>query len=324
MASERVTVADILVETLKAEHRIRRHTLTTPLLPSAYLSERTGAHVYLKLENEQYTGSFKARGSMNKVLALQEEGYKGGVVTASTGNHGRGIGRALQQAEMPGIVFLPTTASAEKERAIAQYGVQTKRYGEDSLSTELYAKAYALDNGMAYISPYNDPQIIGGQGTIGMEIAQQRANINAVYVTVGGGGLLSGIGTYMKAVEPHTKIIGCQPEHSCEMYLSIKEGKHVKPLGKPTLSDTSAGGVEDGSITYALCKTLVDSFVLVDEEKIAESIRLIAHEHHKMIEGAAAVAVASFLQNAHAHQGEQVAIVICGGNIDPHVLKEIL
>jgi threonine dehydratase len=317
---------NILEEILNAETRIRPHTLTTPLLKSLPLGKQGRANVYLKLESEQHTGSFKARGSMNKILSLSDEQRKRGVVTASTGNHGMGVARALAETGAKGVVFVPENASTSKVEAIKEYGAEI-RYTKAELSeTEAHgqAKQYARDNGMEWISPYNDSQIIGGQGTIAVELLQQLADIDYAFVTVGGGGLISGVASYLTTYSPKTKVIGCLPENSPEMYRSVQAGAYVHMKSLPTLSDGSGGGFEEGSITFPLCQELIHDWTLVSEKEITEAIRLVLDAHHKVIEGAAGAAVASYLKRRDEFVGKNVVILICGSNIATSTLKEIL
>ena len=316
---------ELLSEILKAERRIRPFTLTTPLLHSLPLSQY-GANVYLKLESEQYTGSFKARGSMNKVLALTPEERKCGVVTASTGNHGQGVARAAKEAGIKCVVFVPKNADPSKIEAIEQYGARV-RYTEAGASETIshgQAKQYANEHHMAWVSPYNDLQVIAGQGTIAIELVSQLVGIDYVFITVGGGGLISGIATYLSAVSPETKVVGCLPEHSPEMYRSVQAGKFVPFQSMPTLSDGSAGGFEEDSVTLPLCRELVKDWTLVSEGEIKDAIQFVLSAHHKLIEGAAGVAIASYLKRKEEFVGKNVAILICGSNIASATLKAIL
>lgn len=315
---------NILNEVLKAEWRIRPHVLQTPLLPSHYLSRLSGSGVHLKMESEQYTNSFKFRGSINKILSLTSREKAKGVISASTGNHARGLARALSITGGKGTIFLPENAELSKIEALKEYRIKLAFRGKNSLEAELHAKKVAREKGAVWVSPYNDPQVIGGQGTIGIELTKQIAKIDHVFATIGGGGLVSGIATYLKAVSPGTQIIGCLPENSPEMYLSVQKGEIVRIEPKETLSDGSAGGIEPGSITFPICQALVDDYVLVSEEEIKEALRLIIDRHQKMIEGAAAVAVAGYLKTLSQYRGGNVIIVICGGNISAAKLKEIL
>lgn len=316
---------DLLPEIIKADKRIRPHCLRTPLLASRPLAQLNGGQVYLKMESEQHTGSFKARGSMNRIATLSAEEKARGVITASTGNHALGFARALEITGTTGTIYLPENASPSKIEALRHYRVDLQFHGRDSLQTELFAKQKAASIGAIWVSPYNDPAIIAGQGTIGLELLQKLDQIDFILATVGGGGLISGIAGAIKPISPATKVIGCQPEHSPEMSLSIKEGKIVQlPEYIPTLSDGSAGGLEPGSITFPICRELVDDFILVSEEEIKRGIRFMINVHHKIVEGAAGVAVASYLRDPEAFKGATVVIIICGANIDTEKLREIL
>lgn len=314
---------EISRETGRAEHRLRPYIKETPLEYSSYLSQLTGAEVRLKLENLQHTGSFKLRGAMNKLLTLGEEQRP--VVTASTGNHGAGVAFGLKALKRPGLIFVPENASPSKIEAITRLGAEIRAHGSNCLETEIYAQEYARQNGLTYISAYNDPAVIAGQGTIGRELAQQAPRIDALFASVGGGGLISGIACYLRSQPANPlSIIGCLPENSPEMALSIKAGKFIEFEPKPTLSDGTAGGFERGAITYELCRELVDDYVLVSEEEIAEAMRRMIEAHHLLIEGAAGVAVAGFLKAQERFRGKNVVIVICGGNISLSTLKMIL
>ncbi|MBM3265166.1 MAG: threonine/serine dehydratase [candidate division Zixibacteria bacterium] len=315
---------DLLAEILRADRRIRPHILKTPLLPSFPLAGDSGARVWLKMESEQYTGSFKARGAMNRVLALTQEERTRGIVTASTGNHALGVARALAMTGITGTLFLPQTASPTKIETLRRYPVALELLDTDALGTELYARQAAHERGCVWISPYNDPYVIGGQGTIGVELAERADRIDEVFVTVGGGGLISGIATYLKIVSPETRIVGCLPERSPDMYRSVQVGHIVTLEQQDTLSDGSAGGVEPGAITFPVCQRLVDEYVLVTEEEIRQAVRLMVTEHRKIVEGAAAVAVAAFLRQRERFAGRNVVIVVCGANISMDNLIQIL
>ena len=315
----------ILQEIIKAEERIRPYILKTPLFKSVSLSELIKGEVYFKLESEQITGSFKARGGLNKVLSLSLEEKERGCLTASTGNHAQGMANALSISQTKGIIFLPENASPSKIEALQHYDAVLKFHGLDCLTTELHAKKYAAENDLTWVSPYNDPQIIGGQGTIAIEILEQTDNIDYLFGCIGGGGMMSGISTYFKEKSPQTKLIGCLPEKSAEMYLSVQKGE-VVVIDEPeeTLSDGSAGGIEPGSITFDICRKLIADYQTVTEAEIAENIVWMMNKHHKIIEGAAAVALASFKKQAEKLKHKKIVIVICGANISNETLKTLL
>ena len=231
-------------EVTLAEGRIRPYVRETPVELSLPLSEMGRSRVYLKLENIQHTGSFKLRGAVNKLLTLSPAQRAGGVVTASSGNHGAAVAYALSRLGARGLIVVPETASPTKVAMIRRYGADVLFYGDDSVVSEMHARKLADERGLPYISPYNDPDIVAGQGTLGLELARQITPIDAVFVTVGGGGLISGIAGYLKAVYPGVQIIGCLPQNSPVMAASVRAGHIVEMESLPTLSDGSAGGVD--------------------------------------------------------------------------------
>ena len=315
---------DIAGEVISAEKVIRPYVRETYLEYSPFYSRMTGANVYFKLENLQYTGSFKLRGAMNKLLSLTDEEKGRGVVTASTGNHGAAFAYGLSKVEGSGVVFVPENASRTKVEAIERLGAEVRHVGNDCSETEAYARQYAKKNKMTHMPPYNDVKAIGGQGTIAFELAKQLDQIDAVFVALGGGGMISGIGGFLKPQSPGVQIIGCSPQNSQVMIQSVKAGKILDLPSLPTLSDGTAGGIEPGSITLDLCREFVDAYITVTEEEIKESLREFMQTQHMLIEGSAAVAVAAFKKQADRLAGKNVAVIICGGNISLETLKTVL
>jgi threonine dehydratase len=315
---------DITQEVIAAEKRIRPHIRETRLDYSAFYSALTGADIYFKLENLQHTGSFKARGAINKVLSLAPSERERGIVTASTGNHGAATAFSLAKLGGAGIVFVPDNASAAKVQAIERLGAEVRCFGDDTAVTEAHARRYARDHGLTYIPPYNDLQVIGGQGTIAVELARQLDRIDAVFVALGGGGLISGIAGYLKSIHPAAAIIGCSPQNSQVMIQSIQAGKILDLPSRPTISDGTAGGVEPGSVTFDLCRDLVDDYEVVTEDEIKASLRQFLEIHHMLIEGAAAVAIAACIKMGRRFAGKNVVVVLCGANISLQTLKAVL
>ena len=296
----------------------------TPLLHSPALSEITGGEVYLKLENLQHTGSFKLRGASNRLLTLSEDERARGCVAASSGNHGAAVAYAMQKLGVNGVIFVPQQTSAAKVEAIRGYGGNVRFFGTDGLDTEQHAREYAESHGMIYLSPYNDPEVIIGQATCGIEIIDQLADFDAVFVAVGGGGLISGIGSVLKEHNPDIDVFGCQPEASAVMAKSIDAGRILDLSSDTTLSDGTAGGIEPDAITFAFCAELVDRFILVSEDEIAAAMQRFMAEHEYFIEGAAGVAVAAALARPDLVLGRTIVIVICGGNVSQATLDSIL
>jgi threonine dehydratase len=308
----------------EADARTRPHIRETILEHSSHFSQLSRADVFFKCENLQHTGSFKARGAVNKILALSDEERARGIVAASTGNHGAACAFAMRQVDMQGIVFVPETTAEAKLSPIRSLGAEIRTFGTDCIETEQHARAHAAAHGMTYVPPYNDPLVVGGQGTIAVELLRQLPDIDAVFVAVGGGGLIGGVGSYLKAMKPGVQVIGCSPENSRVMARSVEAGELLDLPSLPTLSDSTAGGVEPGSITFPLCREFVDRFVTVTEAEIAACLREFIGTHHMLIEGSAAVALAAFLKEKDSFRGLCVAIILCGANISLQTLQEVL
>jgi threonine dehydratase len=307
---------------IEAEKRIRPYLRETPLEYSYAFSKMTGCEVHLKLENIQITGSFKARGALNKILSLKSS--TGKIVTASTGNHGLGVANALAVVKRDGTIYLPHGASAAKIEAIKMRGVPVEFYGQNCEETERYVRDMAEKSGQIYVSPYNDIDVMAGQGSIGVELIRQLPSLDIVFVSVGGGGLIGGIATYLKAVNPNIEVVGCLPENAPVMYECIKAGRIIDVPEKPTLSDATAGGIEAGSITFDICRQFVDNYILVTEKEIETSMKLVLKHHHLIVEGSAGVAVAALIKHKDRFNGKNAAVLICGGNVSEPVLKHIV
>jgi threonine dehydratase len=307
-----------------AADRIADIVRETPLRHSQAFSDVVDADVYLKLENEQYTGSFKLRGATNCLKSLSSVQRDKGCVVASSGNHGAAIAYAMQKLDMGGVIFVPEQTSTAKVEAIRSYGGDVRFFGTDGLDTEQHAREYAVANSMYYVSPYNDAAVIAGQGTCGVEIIREQADIDAVFIAVGGGGLISGVGSVLKSHNPRIKVVACQPEASAVMTKSIAAGHILDVPSEPTLSDGTAGGIETDAITFELCREVVDEFVLVDEQQIAAAMKQYFELEGQRIEGAAGVAIAALLQHREAVRGQKVAVVICGGNVSEDTFRSVL
>jgi len=305
-----------------AYNNIKKYIVKTPLIHSKNLSSISDTNVFLKLENFQHTGSFKLRGAMNKILNLPDKSIS--VVAASSGNHGAAVAYSLRNLKMKGLVYVPENVVSSKVKLMKKYGVEIRYSGNDSLIAESSAISYAEENNLSFVSPYNDIDVISGQGTIGVEMIYQMKDLDVVFITVGGGGLISGVGGYLKSINSNIKIIGCSPENSPVMKVSLNKGKIIEFDSLPTLSEGSAGGIERDSITYNFCEEFIDDFYLVSEEEIAKNIKFFIANEKLLIEGAAAVSVAAFLKNKKLFKGMNVGIVICGGNIGNDTLKSIL
>ena len=304
-----------------AEKKIREFVRETPLEYSFPLSKIGDCNVYLKLENQQLTGSFKIRGAMNKILSSENQDE---FITASSGNHGIAIAYTLNKFNLKGSLYLPEYTSSSKIEALQEYDIDLNYFGNDCVQAENFAKQKAKEQNLEYISPYNDIRIIGGQATIGLELENQLDSIDSVLIPVGGGGLISGVAGYLKQENENIRIIGCQPRNSSVMFESIKAGHIVQMESKDTISDGTAGGIEEDSITFDMCKKYVDGFIIVEEDEIAKGILFALEKHSQLIEGAAALSIASFIRRKDEFKGKNIILIISGSRISSSNLKEIL
>ncbi|WP_235610853.1 threonine/serine dehydratase [Bordetella sp. H567] len=300
---------------MAAHAAIRPHVPVSPLERSGPLSQALGCDVWLKCDHLLPIGAFKVRGAANKIRVLGEAARKTGVVTASTGNHGMAVAWAGARAGVPVTVYVPGSAVQSKLDAIRRLGASLVILDAPPIEGELQARRYGAEHGVPYISPYNDPDIVAGQGTIGVEIAEQAGALDAVFVCVGGGGLVSGLGSAIKRLSPHTRVVGVWPQNSPCMLRALEAGRIIDVEEQPTLSDATAGAVEPGSITFPICQQVIDDRVTVSETEIAAAMRAVAAAEHWMVEGAAGVALAGLMQRQDEWRGKKVAVVLCGRNI---------
>lgn len=309
---------------IEAGSRIRPLVRETPVDYSLHLSRLGDANVYLKLEHLQHTGSFKLRGATNKILSLSEEQLRRGVIAASTGNHGMGVCYAARRLGTAATIYMPENIPEHKLAKIKTLGGTLVTSNDDCLDAEKKARAAANETGQVFISPYNDLQVIAGQGTIGVELARQLDRIDVVFVAVGGGGLVAGVAAFLKSVNPSTRIVGCWPENSRALYECLRAGRIIEFPEEPTISESTTGGVEEASVTFPLCQQLLDDHALVSESEIREAMRLVFNKEHRIIEGSAAVAVAAYIKKREMFAGQNVVIILCGRNIESEKLIGIL
>ena len=314
---------DVAAAVRAAEERARPYLLTTPVVSSVGLTAAVGSPVALKCENLQHTGSFKVRGALSKTLSLSAHELAEGIVTASTGNHGAAVAYAARIVGADALVVVPADANPSKLAAIERLGGHIKVHGNDSVESEAGARELAAERGATFISPYNDSEVIGGQGTLGLELLEQVDGLAAVYVAVGGGGLASGVAGIIKALSPSTRIIGCSPAASAVMYHSLRAGRILDMPSDPTLSDGTAGGVEQDAITFDVLEELLDDFVTVDEDDIRTAFLDLIEVEHLLVEGSAAMAYAAARSHAVAVEGI-TAVILCGGNVGTDRLRRIL
>ena len=308
----------------EALSRISSLIRKTPLQYSPSLSEKTGSEVYLKLENFQVTGSFKARGAANKLMILSKDKPER-IITASSGNHGSAVANAAAELGLEVLIFLPKTVSPAKLNKIKLFGAEVVLTEADGRTdAETAARQYAEENQLPYLSPYNDLDVITGQATTAAEVLKENKNFDSVFIAMGGGGLISGMGGYLKQKIEEIRVIACSPENSAAMHHAIEAGRIETIEHLETLSDGTAGALEFGTITFDFCKSIVDQSITVSEKEIASAMKDFIGEHQMMIEGAAGVAIAGFLKENEKYRDKKVLIVICGGNISNQTLVEVL
>jgi len=304
---------DVLPLIDEAAARVYSIVKETPLVPMF-----PAGSVFAKLEQLQITGSFKLRGAANKLLSLDRRAAAAGVIASSTGNHGLGVAKAAKSLGIDAEVFLSTQVTSPKRDKIRECGARIRIVGDDPLAAEVAARAAALQSGRTYISPYNDPYVIAGQGTIAVELMRQAPDLDAIFVATGGGGLISGIGTYLRHAAPRAEIIGCWPENSPVLYECIKAGRIFDVPESATLSESTAGGVEENSITFDLCREVMHRGVLVTEEEILRAMRW-GHAQGWAVEGASGVALAAYFKEVARYANKKAVVLICGGNPSPAI-----
>jgi threonine dehydratase len=292
----------------------------TPVIASR-LPMAEGTRLFYKTENFQHTGSFKLRGASAKLTRVPLDRP---VITASSGNHGIACSRAAQTTGHELIVVLPETVVAKKRKTIEGFGTKVVIHGSDASLSERHAQALAEAEGYTYISPYNDAEVIAGQGTAALELLDQIEGIDTVFISMGGGGLISGMGSVIKEFSPQTRVIGVSAANSCALAASIKAGKIVETDHLDTLADGVAGGVDEGSLTLPMASAVIDEIVYCNEEQIAAALKVLAWEENMLVEGAAALALAAYLAEPQKYAGQTSAVLLCGGNYEVAQLRSIL
>jgi threonine dehydratase len=318
-----MTIADII----EARRRIGPHIRRTPLLPSAWLSALTGADVRLKLESLQLTNSFKLRGAVNATAAFVERRRgsaepAGTIVTASAGNHGRAMAYAAELMGLRLVVFTPRSAPRAKLDHIARHGADL-RPAPTYEESERLAKAFAAEMGATYISPYSHPDVVAGAATVAVEILEDWPEADMILASVGGGGLVSGIGIAARALAGRVEVAGVECEASPAFHEALKAGRIVEVEVRPTLADGLAGNMDPESITFDLVRRFVDRTVLAPEAAVADAMRGLFEEERVVAEGAGATAVAALLGGLWV-RGRKVAVVVSGSNVDAALLARVL
>ena len=308
----------------QASERCREYLSPTPLEYSDYLSKQIQGEVWLKLDLMQRTSSFKFRGAINKILSLSEEELDRGVVTASTGNYALAVSEAMRIRNRRATIYVGGDIEASRLELLRERGLDVVVFGEGAWDAEKEARRVGDEEGRIYVSPYNDPIVVGGQGTCGYEISRQLPDLDAALFACGAGGLLTGSSGWLKHHKPGVETIGVSPENSPVMYESVRSNRMVEMETYRTLADTCAGGVDLDSITLELCQRYVDEIVLLTEKEIETAIRTLFEQHRLVVEGSGALGVGALLKYRDRFQGKKVVAVVCGRNIDLQVFKKII
>ena len=304
--------------------RLRNRAAPSPLVESEHLSRRFGCRVLLKCEQFLPTGSFKFRGAYNRLSTLSAAGRSKGLFTASTGNHGLALATVAGEVGVPVTVHAARTASARKIAAITALGATVELHDADPLTVELLARRRAGETGALYVSPYNDLDVVAGQGGCAAEILDEGYHVDAVVVSVGGGGLLCGVGAVLRTEAPHVELIGAWPENAQSLLGSMRAGKAVPFQETPTLADGTAGEVEPGAITIGLARKIAPTPVLVKEPEIIRSMKDLAASDGMIVEGSAALALAALEKTAARLAGKTAVVVLCGKNIGLDKFRTII
>ncbi len=318
--SDQILLRDVLL----AHRRIKGLVTRTPMIKSPWLSSVTQSDVYLKLENVQVTGSFKYRGATNALLWAKEQQIAK-IFSASAGNHGLGLAEAAMHTDSDVTICLPNTASPIKKQKLKSYSISVIEHGDDFDITEAYAKRLAAQKKGFYLSPYNHPAVIAGQGTVALEMLEDIPQLSTLIVAVGGGGLISGVAVAAKAINPQIQVIGVVAANSPAMLASINAGRVVRSYCEKTIADGIWGNLEEESITFPIAKEFVDDWISIEESEIKSTLFEFLDNEGMLIEGSAAVAVAALTRKYHKPRPKDiVGVIICGGNIARQDWREIL
>ncbi|HKG92565.1 MAG TPA: pyridoxal-phosphate dependent enzyme [Gemmatimonadaceae bacterium] len=302
------------IDVFAAARRIAGVARRTPLRRSAGLSRLAGGDVYLKLENEQLTGSFKIRGAFNTLAAMSDAERARGVVASSAGNHGLGVAYAARHFRTPATIYVPRTAPQVKKRGIAEQGATVNDDAPDYDEAHARAQRHAAEHGARFVDPCLGEHLVAGQGTVALEVVSELPTLASMVVCVGGGGLLGGIGSFLRRVAPHVRIVGAQGVTTDAMARSVAAGRVVHIPNAPTLADGLAGQVDEEAVDFG--RHALDEIVLLSEDEIARTIAWLAREEGAVVEGAGAVAAGAVLHGKIARLPTPAVVTVSGGNID--------
>lgn len=314
------------VDVYRARARLGGHVARTPLQPSARLARLGGAKsVLLKLETAQPSGAFKLRGATNALLTLDPDVRARGVVTASTGNHGRAVAWAARAQAIPCTVCLSALVPENKAEAVRELGAEVVRIGDDQDAAVAEALRLANAQGLGYIPPFDHPAVIAGQGTLGLELMEDAPELDTLLIPLSGGGLLAGVALAAKAINPSIRIVGISPQRGAAMIESLRAGRPIEVAEEATLADSLGGGIGlENRYTFALTRRLVDDLVQVSEQEIAQAMRELYRHERLITEGAAAVGAAVLARGSVPGDGRRVAVIVTGNNVDMDQFTRII
>ena len=311
------------VDVEEARGRIKDQIYLSPFPHSETISQLTGNRVFFKLENLQLTGSFKERGALNRLLTLTAEESKRGVIAASAGNHGMAVAYHSRRLNIASTIVMPTTAPLIKVTRVRQYGAESVLHGSDYDGAYAEAIKLSQETGLTFISAFDDPWIVAGQGTIGLEVYEQNPDLDAILVPVGGGGLIAGVALALKTLLPKLRVIGVQAEAVPAMKAALEKGAPAKLPAATTIADGIAVRAV-GATPFELVKKFVDEIVTVSEAEIANAVLLLLEIEKTVAEGAAAVPLAALVNKKVSLAGKNVGLIVSGGNIDMNLISRII
>ena len=312
----------VTLDDVRAAHaRVSGAVIRTPTLQSQTLSAMTGANIYLKFENLQFTAAYKERGALNRLLLMGDNARKNGVIAASAGNHAQGLAYHGKRLGVPVTIVMPKLTPTVKVMQTEAHGATVVLYGETFEAANAHARALEGERSLTFVHPFDEPDIIAGQGTVALEMLEDAPDIDTLVVPIGGGGLISGMATAAKALRPELRMIGVE----AELYPSMHNV--VTGADAPCTGDTLAEGIavkHPGELTRRFVKTLVDEILLVSERRLEEAVSLLLQIEKTVVEGAGAAGLAALLEHADQFRGRTVGIVLTGGNIDTRLLANVL
>ena len=321
MVNEIVTLSDVY----RAQRNIVSLARNTPTLPSHTLSELCGSPVYLKLETMQDLGAFKIRGATNRIANLSADEKTRGVITVSTGNHGRAVAHVAHHYRIPVIIYLSKMVPKNKVTAIENLGATVKVYGNSQDEAQKEAERLAQEDNLTFVNPFDDPWVIAGQGTIGLELLESVPKIRTAVIPIGGGGLISGISLALKAFSKDIHIVGVSMERGAAMIESQKAGGPIIVEEVETLADCLGGGIGlDNRYTFSMVEKLVDEFIVVSEVQIAAAMAHMYHHDRMIVEGGGAVGVAALLHGLIPNLIGPTVVVLSGNNVDMDLFSQVV